>query len=342
MYSENFLLLPNLAIPGTSCVLFQAFPVCCFRHFLSAVPGISCLLFQALPVCCSRHFLSAVPGTSCVLFQAFPVCCSRHFLFALLFLSCSPLSDLLLWKPDSPSFFVNWCLAWCGHWETCAEDHTPPFSVSGSIYGGTIPPTRILLLPDSPSIQKPSLGTKPPTEMPAFEDAHAWGRWVCCDHLPLRILMRAVVAPVIAHVWIASLCPPCLVWLHQLSSVPSTMQQPLGRSEVTLCDACVNFHMRQLILHVSTLIWHAFGNIKTWTMVYSRITALVCWWLPHVNIDYVRSVLAGVLGMSHVFSPTTIPAKGVLSLVRLTLCDPMNCSPPVFSFCGISQARILE
>ena len=71
MYSENFLLLPNLAIPGTSCVLFQAFPVCCSRHFLSAVPGTSCLLFQALPVCSSRHFLSAVPGTSCLLFSSF-------------------------------------------------------------------------------------------------------------------------------------------------------------------------------------------------------------------------------------------------------------------------------
>ena len=26
----------------------------------------------------------------------------------------------------------------------------------------------------------------------------------------------------------------------------------------------------------------------------------------------------------------------------LTLCDPMNCSPPGSSVCGLSQARILE
>ena len=26
----------------------------------------------------------------------------------------------------------------------------------------------------------------------------------------------------------------------------------------------------------------------------------------------------------------------------LTLCDPMDCSPPGFSVCGISQARVLE
>ena len=214
MYSENFLLLPNLAIPGTSCVLFQAFPVCCCRHFLFAVPGTSCLLFQALPVCSSRHFLSAVPGTSCLLFQALPVCSSRHFLFAVPGTSC------LLF----PSFLALLCLILCSEnqtpqaflsadvWLDVAIGRlvlrtTPPFSVSGSVYGGTILPTRILLLPDSPSIQKPSLGTKPPTEMPAFEDAHAWGRWVCCDHLPLRILMRAVLAPVIAHVWIALTVP---------------------------------------------------------------------------------------------------------------------------------------
>ena len=188
MSSESFLLLPNLAIPGTSCVVFQAFLVFCSRHFLCALPGISHLLFQAFLVGSSRHFLCALP-----------------------FLSCLPLSDPLVWKPDSPSFFVNWSLAWFSHWETCAEDHTPPFSVSGSVYGGTIPPTRILLLSDSPSIQKPSLGTKPPTEMPGFEEAHAWGRWVRCDHLPLRILMGTVVAPVRAHVWTVSL------WLHVCS-----------------------------------------------------------------------------------------------------------------------------
>ena len=30
-----------------------------------------------------------------------------------------------------------------------------------------------------------------------------------------------------------------------------------------------------------------------------------------------------------------------ISHVQLTLCDPMECSPPVFSVHGISQARIL-
>lgn len=42
------------------------------RHFLFSVPGTSCVLFQAFPICCSRHFLLALPGTSCVLFPSFP------------------------------------------------------------------------------------------------------------------------------------------------------------------------------------------------------------------------------------------------------------------------------
>ena len=32
----------------------------------------------------------------------------------------------------------------------------------------------------------------------------------------------------------------------------------------------------------------------------------------------------------------------VASVVSLTLCDPMDCSPPGSSVCGILQARILQ
>ena len=37
-----------------------------------------------------------------------------------------------------------------------------------------------------------------------------------------------------------------------------------------------------------------------------------------------------------------VKSQSVKSLSRLTLCDPMDCSPPGFSVHGISQGRILE
>ena len=37
-----------------------------------------------------------------------------------------------------------------------------------------------------------------------------------------------------------------------------------------------------------------------------------------------------------------IKVKVLVAYLRLTLCDPMDCSPPGFSVHGILQARILE
>ena len=124
MYSENFLLLPNLAIPGTSCVLFQAFPVCCFRHFLSAVPGISCLLFQALPVCSSLPFLLSFVWSFALKTRLPKLFC--QLMSGLMW----PLGDLC-WEPHS-SFLCFRQYLWRDH-----SSHKDPASARQPLYPET-------------------------------------------------------------------------------------------------------------------------------------------------------------------------------------------------------------
>ena len=38
----------------------------------------------------------------------------------------------------------------------------------------------------------------------------------------------------------------------------------------------------------------------------------------------------------------SVNVKVLVAQLCLTLCDPVDCSPPVFSVCGILQAGILE
>ena len=55
-----------------------------------------------------------------------------------------------------------------------------------------------------------------------------------------------------------------------------------------------------------------------------------------------RVVFSGLSSNSLVSSLMIMYVCAKLLQTCLTLCDPMNCSPPGSSVCGISQARILE
>ena len=79
-------------------------------------------------------------------------------------------------------------------------------------------------------------------------------------------------------------------------------------------------------------------EILTWAQLGSKLSNIVHIML-NVNMDCVLPFLEGE---SIAFTGSQSKVKVLATQSCLTLCDPMNCSPPGFSVHGISQTRILE
>ena len=79
-------------------------------------------------------------------------------------------------------------------------------------------------------------------------------------------------------------------------------------------------------------------EILTWAQLGSKLSNVVHIML-NVNMDCVLPFLEGE---SIAFTGSQSKVKVLATQSCLTLCDPMNCSPPGFSVHGILQALILE